>query len=372
MNIYIIDLESVPTRYTCQWKGHIPTLLRRAADEANRHDVEIINISGGEAELKATPGAFLNFAQTNVYKNNQLTQVSQLFSEGQVNPGDQFIFTDAWHPGIMQLKYMSELLDVPVIIHALWHAGSYDPQDFLGRLIKDKRWTNNFEKAVFHAVDHNWFATEFHIEMFKRNCFRQPYGGHFSELSPKEIDTKYCRTGWPMEYMAETLEPYTNLQKRDLILFPHRIAPEKQVDIFRDLAKTMPEYEWVVCQDQELTKHEFHTLLGEAKMVFSANLQETLGISTCIEGPLSGAVPLAPNSLSYEEIFMGYDSFVYPAKWTKDFAWYKSHKTSMVERISYIMTNYENVRGELDHFNKHQIPKYFSFDEAIKVLFKNG
>jgi len=370
MNIYIIDLESVPTRYTCQWKGHIPTLLKNAAEDRDRSDVEIVNISGGEAELKATPGAFLNFAQTNVYKNNQLTQVSQLFSEGKVNPGDQFIFTDAWHPGIMQLKYMSELLQVPVVIHALWHAGSYDPQDFLGRLIKDKRWTNNFEKAVFHAVDYNWFATEFHIELFKLNVFRISQRNKYeSELSPQEQIDKYCRTGWPMEYMAETLAPYTNLKKRDLILFPHRVAPEKQVDIFNDLAKEMPQYEWIVCQDQELTKHEFHTLLGEAKIIFSANLQETLGISTCIEGPLTGALPLAPNSLSYTEIFADYQDFVYPAHWTKNFAAYETNKEAMKGQISHMIDNYDELRPKLDHFNTYNVPKYFSFDNAIKVLF---
>ena len=54
MRIYIIDLESVPTRYTCEWKGHIPALLEDEAKLRNRPDVEIINISGGEAELKAT------------------------------------------------------------------------------------------------------------------------------------------------------------------------------------------------------------------------------------------------------------------------------------------------------------------------------
>jgi len=372
MKIFIIDLESVPTRYTCQWKGHIPTLLKKAALDRNRPDVEVVNISGGEAELKATPGAFLNFAQTNVYKNNQLTQVSQMFSEGKVNPGDQFIFTDAWHPGIMQLKYMSELLQIPVVIHALWHAGSYDPQDFLGRLIKDKRWTNNFEKAVFHAVDYNWFATDFHIRMFKTNVFRISQKNRFeSELSIKEQKEKYCQTGWPMEYMEETLKPYMNMPKRDLILFPHRVAPEKQVDIFNDLAKHMPEYEWVVCQDQELTKHEFHTLLGEAKMIFSANLQETLGISTCIEGPLSGAIPMAPDRLSYSEIFEGYPQFLYPDKWTKDFAWYDSHKTDMIEHVKETMENYEQYRADLDEFNANQVPKFFAFDNAIEVIF-NG
>ena len=378
MNIFIIDLESVPTRYTCQWKGHIPTLLENAAKDRGRKDVEIINISGGEAELKATPGAFLNFAQTNVYKNNQLTQVSQLFSEGKVNPGDQFIFTDAWHPGIMQLKYMSELLQIPVVIHALWHAGSYDPQDFLGRLIKDKRWTNNFEKAVFHAVDYNWFATKFHSDMFKTNVFRQRPGWspdpavsdlHVRELDPESPSCKFRHTGWPMEYMADTLEPYMNLPKRDLILFPHRIAPEKQVDIFRDLARQMPEFEWVVCQDEELTKHEFHTLLGEAKIVFSANLQETLGISTCIEGPLCGAIPMAPNRLSYSEIFDGYPQFMYPESWTKSFDWYDTHKNSMIEHVIGVIDSYKYLRADLEQFNKKQVPKYFAFDNAITVLF---
>jgi len=370
MKIYIIDLESVPTRYTCEWKGHIPTLLKNAATLRNRADVEIVNISGGEAELKATPGAFLNFAQTNVYKNNQLTQVSELFSEGEVNPGDQFIFTDAWHPGIMQLKYMSELLQIPVVIHALWHAGSYDPQDFLGRLIKDKRWTNNFEKAVFHAVDYNWFATEFHIEMYKRNCMRQPNKGHFSELSPEEMDTKYRRTGWPMEYMTDTLAPYANLGKRDLILFPHRVAPEKQVEIFRDLGRYMPGYEFVVCQDRELTKHEFHTLLGEAKMFFSANLQETLGISTCIEGPLVGALPCAQDSLSYAEILAGHEEFLYPSEWTKNYESYEANKQDMVNRIEDMMVNYDSARSHLYGYNQNQIPKLFGFDAAIEDIFK--
>ena len=49
MKVYIIDLESVPTRYTCEWKGHIPTLLKNAATLRNRADLEIVNISGGEA-----------------------------------------------------------------------------------------------------------------------------------------------------------------------------------------------------------------------------------------------------------------------------------------------------------------------------------
>jgi hypothetical protein len=28
MKVFLVDLESIPTRYTCEWKTHIPQLLR--------------------------------------------------------------------------------------------------------------------------------------------------------------------------------------------------------------------------------------------------------------------------------------------------------------------------------------------------------
>ena len=129
MNVFIVDLEAVETRYTGQWKAHVPNLLRKAG-----HNVQIIS---GPMDIPSatTPGAFLNFGGTNIYKASQVEQMGRLFCNGAVHPGDHFIFTDAWHPGIINLKYMSDLLNIPVTTHGLWHAGSYDPQDFLGRLV---------------------------------------------------------------------------------------------------------------------------------------------------------------------------------------------------------------------------------------------
>ena len=31
-----------------------------------------------------------------------------------------------------EVKYMSQLLEIPIKIHGLWHAGNYDPNDFMG------------------------------------------------------------------------------------------------------------------------------------------------------------------------------------------------------------------------------------------------
>jgi len=335
MTVFLIDLEAVDTRYTGQWKSHVPSLLRKRG-----HNVQVL--SGPEDIPSATtPGAFLNFGGTNIYKARQVEQMGRLFCNGAVHPGDHFIFTDAWHPGIINLKYMSELLGIPVTTHGLWHAGSYDPQDFLGRLVGDKPWVRHAEKSFYHAFDHNYFATDFHIHMFYENLIQPDPDRKVSMYKTVFDDTlfnnKVVRTGWPMEYMDDTLTPYKGMTKRDLILFPHRIAPEKQVNIFRDLKEHLPQYEFVVCQDQQLTKNEYHNLLGEAKIVFSANLQETLGIS-CYEGAVVDAIPMVPDRLSYTEMYS--DTFKYPSKWTESFDAYTVYRPDLCREIIQHMDNY--------------------------------
>jgi len=364
--VYIVDLEAVETRYTGQWKTHVPDLLRKAG-----HNVTIIS---GPSDIPSatTPGAFLNFGGTNIYKANQVEQLGRLFCSGSVKAGDHFIFTDAWHPGIVNLKYMSELLGIPVTTHGLWHAGSYDPQDFLGRLVGNKPWVRHAEKSFFHAFDHNYFATNFHIKMFYTNLLNDYptenpwFSEHLEEILNGE-DPRFVRTGWPMEYMDNTLISYKNMPKRDLILFPHRIAPEKQVEIFRDLKEWLPQYEFVVCQDQQLTKNEYHNLLGEAKLVFSANLQETLGIS-CYEGSIVDAIPMVPDRLSYTEMY--FDTFKYPSEWTESFDAYQAHRSELCAKIIQYMDNYNHMLPMLKKQTNSLTENFFSADILLKG-FKN-
>ena len=355
MTIYLVDLEAVSTRYTGEWKTHLPAILKKRG-----YDVQVI--SGPEDIPSATtPGAFLNFGGTNIYKARQVETMGRLFCNGAVRPGDHFIFTDAWHPGIINLKYMSELLGIPVTTHGLWHAGSYDPQDFLGRLVGDKPWVRHAEKSFYHAFDHNYFATDFHIHMFYKNLI-QPNPDRKVSMYKTVLDdtlftSKVVRTGWPMEYMEDILVPYKGMTKRNLILFPHRIAPEKQVEIFRDLKEHLPQYEFVVCQDQQLTKNEYHNLLGEAKLVFSANLQETLGISW-YEGAVVDAIPMVPDRLSYSE--MAYDTFKYPSHWTESFEAYNAHRPELCNKIIQFMENYDKFLPQLRKQTRDLTEQFFS------------
>ena len=345
MTIHIVDIEAVDTRYTAQWKEHLPKQMRRATNE------EVVVISGGDTPQATTPGAFLNFGGTNVYKSKQLEQIGEMFCNGTVKDGDYFLYTDAWNPTVIQLRYMAELLGVDIYIGGMWHAGSYDPQDFLGRLIGDKPWVRKAEASMYECYDHNFFATEFHIKMFD---------DVFAE-EDLDLERKSIRVGWPMEYLCTSLEQYRNMEKRDVILFPHRIAPEKQIDIFHDLKQALPQYDFIVCQEEQLTKNEYHNLLGEAKIVFSANLQETLGISW-YEGAVVDAIPMVPDRLSYSEMAM--PVFKYPSHWTRDFQSYLIHKQEVVDKIVEYMENYDDYLPALQK-QTNKLKKGFFSGKAL-------
>lgn len=348
MTIYIVDIEPVETRYTAQWKKHLPVDLEAATGN------DVVVISGGDTPQATTPGAFLNFGGTNVYKSKQLEIIGEMFCNGDVKPGDYFLYTDAWNPTVIQLRYMSELLGIPVRIGGLWHAGSYDPQDFLGRLIGDAKWVRHAERSMYECYDHNYFATDFHIDMFA-NVFLEDY-----QLDGALIHGKIKRVGWPMEYLEDELLPYYKLDKvkKDIILFPHRMAPEKQPEIFRDLAESLPEYEFIFAQDKQLTKEEYHKLLGYSKMVFSANLQETLGISW-YEAALVNTVPLVPDRLSYSE--MATPDVLYPSEWTSSWDSYIENKHLLIEKIRAIMSQNNYA------INKELVKKLQGFFNGAKL-----
>lgn len=345
MTVYIVDIESVETRYTSQWKKYLPEQISSATD------VDVVVISGGEVPQATTPGAFLNFGGTNIYKSKQLEQIGEMFCEGKVKDGDYFLYTDAWNPTVIQLRYMSELLGVDVRIGGMWHAGSYDPQDFLGRLIGDKPWVRNAERSMYECYDDNFFATNFHIDLFEKS---------FREIT---VEHQPVRIGWPMEYLKNELSPYANMEKQDIILFPHRMAPEKQPEIFRELARMLPEYDFVFAQEQQLTKHEYHELLGRSKIVFSANLQETLGISW-YEAALVETLPLVPDRLSYSE--MAPEQCLYPSEWTESQESFELNKHKLADLIRDMMRcdHYELCKLVVNkcdaYFNGKQLYKELS------------
>lgn len=338
--IFIMALEPLETRYTGQWFTGLPMLLEQEAKRFGK-DVIVHNIAGEQVENVVTEGAFLNFSATNIWKNTQINTMAKMFADGTIKSGDHVLFTDAWHTGVQQIKYMSELLDTPVVIHSMWHAGSYDPQDFLGRKIKDKTWSLGFERSVFYASDYNYFATEFHINLFMNTVLERDINPHTLAF-PAKVSERIVRSGQPHNLLVQELEKFKGKAKKRQVVFPHRIAPEKQPEIFRDLAAEMPDVKFIICQESKLTKDEYHTLLAESMVVFSANLQETLGISA-MEGILVDTLPFLPNRLSYMEMYA--PEFLYPSEWTEDWTSYILNREKLKAQLYDMLDNYDNYRN---------------------------
>ena len=77
--IYLVDLEYVETRYTAQWKTEFPQSI---ADKTGQ-DIVVVE---GPADIAngTTPGAFLDFAGTNIYKSEQVKILAEYFNKNEI------------------------------------------------------------------------------------------------------------------------------------------------------------------------------------------------------------------------------------------------------------------------------------------------
>ncbi len=345
--IYIVALEPIDSRYTKQWFDAIPEEILLEDPNAN-----VITVSGSSIGESKTEGAFLDFALTNIWKNTQINKIAKMFSDGEIQPGDKFLVTDAWHPGIIQIRYMSELLHIPVEIHAIWHAGSYDKTDILGFTIKDKQWSHGFERAVYHACDYNWFGSKHHMNLF---C---------SVLNVPGL--KAFHSGQPHKQIIDSCASVPFSEKENIVVFGHRISPDKQPEIFDDLAKEFPDYKFVFTQKMNLSKPEYYNLLRKAKLSFSANLHENFGISM-VESIFNGTWVLLPDRLSYSEMYS--DEMKYPSDWTSSWDNYIKNKSLMVGKIKNILHALPRD-GYLELQKKFLLENYMSSKVMVRQLIK--
>ena len=214
--LYIVPIEPIDQRYTKQWYDNIPKLI------GDRVQVpwSIVTIEGRQPATGTTAGAFLDFGVTNIYKASQVQDIAARFSRGEVKAGDKFLVTDAWNFAVTAIRYMSELMDIPVEIHGIWHAGAYDPTDILGMKM-GKRWSSNQERAWYYACDYNYFATDFHKDMFVKNL---------------AVDgDRAFRSGQPHEPIIAQLSAYQDQEKHPMVMWPHRYNADKQPEIAEDL-----------------------------------------------------------------------------------------------------------------------------------------
>jgi len=351
--IYIVPIEPIDQRYTKQWYENIPRTLFSRVEEKCPGEWKITTIKGDQIKSKTTQGAFLDFGSTNIYKSSQVKRISKLFVSGKIKPGDKFLITDAWNFSITAIRYMSELMDIPVEIHSIWHAGAYDPTDILGYKMQ-KPWPHFQELAWFHASDYNYFATEFHKEMFLRNL---NIGADFHH--------KAIRSGQPHDMILGPLCVLQSKAKQDVIMWPHRYNTDKQPEIAEDLKST---FNIMITQKYNFSKEEYYHSMGDACAIFSCALHENLGISV-MEATLTGAIPLVPNRASYQEMYL--ECFKYPSEWTENLQSYYKHRKELVSFIEERVNNRQQYLPMLADQQKILIERYLNantmFDNILST-----
>ena len=323
-NIWIFGLEPIDSRYTKQWYDHIPLLLSETID-----NYTVIQIDGVQTATNVSQGAFLNFADTNLWKSSQLCNfIEYYFNTGFTTSNDKFLFTDAWNANIIQLAYMRDLLDFNWEFHGIWHAGAYDPSDILGYKMK-KPWPWSAETSFYHIFDYNYFATEFHRSMFVQNL--------------KLYGDKAVVSGQPYEYLNTLLNVNFDNKRIPQVIWPHRYNADKQPEIIESLAEQF-NYQTIITQKLSLTKDQYYQQLGQSSVIFSCSLHENLGVSMA-EGVLAGVIPVVPDRCSYSEMYL--DCFKYPSHWTESFDHYKHHQQDLIDFIDERVYNYDSYTEDL-------------------------
>lgn len=295
MTLFIVPIEPIETRYTKHWYKFFPDIFREALPE-----VDVVQIEVPYEPTKNDEGGFFNFTKTCEYKSSQAAEIARLFSNDTIKSGDVILVTDYWNPQVIHtINYCASLSGKNIRTAGICHAGNWDPHDMLHKSFKKSRqsgYIKREESALDSAYDVLFFATKFAEELYDENTIR-------CISSARRVVS-----GFPMSYYDKVEQP-VKTQKRNLIVFPHRIAEEKHPEAFDILAELLPDFECVKTIEVTETKEEYHNLLAQSRYAVSFADQETLGISMSIEALTYGVFPIVPAKLSYNEMFS--ESFKY-------------------------------------------------------------
>lgn len=354
VNIWIFSLEPLENRYTAQWHHWVPQGLGSRVENL-KLDCQVRQVDGVQNTAKTTAGGFLNFVDTNYWKSSQLCEFLTLHNQGMTTPHDVFLFTDAWNPVILQLRYISDLMGYNWKIHGLWHAGAYDPTDILG-LKMQKPWPWHLERSVYYACDKNWFATEFHRRMFLNNLSIVARDEHRSGVS-----------GQPHDAIIKSMNALPVVENKKGVIWPHRYNSDKQPEIAENLASTM-DVPWLLTQKLNLTKEQYYQTLVQHQVLFSCSLHENLGISV-MEGVLAGVIPVLPRRCSYQDMYL--DDFLYPSKWTESWQQFLAHREQLSDFIMHRVNNPHRYQDAMKRQKQLLLDQYLQADVMYNSMLQD-
>jgi len=279
MSIIHVPIENIPTRYTADWIDQFETAFKRT----NTNFITVLGNTNKEIPIQT--GSVLDAIGTSLYKNDQISKLIKMISNGEIKDDDVIFFADLWFPGIETLFYIRSLTGIQFKIAGIFHAGTWDSFDFTSRTGM-RNWGQHLELSWLLGVDLIFVATQFHKDMIVMNS------GEFD-------DSKIFVTGIPF-YAEELRQKYPFESKENLIVFPHRCDEEKHPEKFDRLKRKYPQWDFIKTLEVANNRDEYFKLLARSKVMISFADQETFGYST-VESMALGNYVIVPNRLSYRE-----------------------------------------------------------------------
>lgn len=318
MKVYYLPLEPLEERYTEQMYRWIV-----AAFEKRELDYFIIP---GQPLSKTTEGhQFLNWPSRVHYAATQMQQVAERFSRGKVADGDVFFIPDLWHPGVEFIGYMAELSGIKVRLFGIQHAGPFDITDQTNQLLS---WGKYLEACWYDLFEGVFFGSQYLVDLVVQGLRSEGlYTGQGEKfhVTGQVWDASDCReqTNWDVAL------------KYPVVIWPHRLAPEKNPRDFYRLAEALapefPEVEWWITSSRlkqqfippsemvkfkAVSKPDYYGILAKAQVMVSTAFQENYGYTireaTALDTPI-----LCPDRACYpemifssENLYTGFDQLV--------------------------------------------------------------
>ena len=285
--VWVLPIEPFEERYTADWYRWWP-------DELSHYFDGIVVIGGSDEIGERESGQWLDATKTWIWKGQQVANLAKMWSS--VKDGDVILSLDAWGPSTTAALYMRQTTGRKVKIVGFWHAGCWDPHDFLHRT-GCADWGLHIERGWAAGSDLILCGSHFAADLIRRVEPRAKC--EVIGVPVKQSSLRQYRTPW---------------EDRDrLVVFPHRLAPEKGLDTYQEIAdlyaKTYPRDRAHFVRSRDLThsKREYYQLLGRSRVSLSCAHQETFGIAMQ-ETIALGCHAVAPRRLSYPEVFRGQGS----------------------------------------------------------------
>ncbi len=306
--IFDVPIEPFESRYSNQWRKWFSNFYDQAK-------IEYYPIAGRLLTTEIQTGSFLDVHGTNYYKAGQLENLIAKLYSGIVEDGDWFFFHDLWFPGIEMLAYIRDATGIKFKIAGCLHAGGWDPHDYIFRTMR-RMWTLPLEEMIFGIADKIFVATSFHKNLIMDHFTKKAaHLQHFAE----EVGHKLHVTGFPIypgdfisikRAPAQFVYGYANANHslyrkgKPLIVFPHRLDPEKNPQLFDELStrRELAGFDFLKTKEVCRTKSEYYKLLQQADYAVSFADQETWGIAMQ-EAAFCGAISFVPARLSYREMY---------------------------------------------------------------------